>query len=99
MLLTHPRTLQAIESKTYPTKANERQVKPAAKYSHDLNIQINKFNAESNVLVKSMMEGSDIKMQRSNKLVNENINTQEEQLRKRLESRGKSRAKTDRVRA
>lgn len=46
-----------------------------------------------------MMEGSDIKMQRSNKMLNENINTQEEQLRKRLESRGKSRAKTERPRA
>ena len=91
MLLTHPRTLQAIQNKE--DKPKNRKTQNAADYSSNLSSQMNKFNSESNVLVKSMMEGSDIKMERTNRMVNQNINTQEEALRRRLESRGKSRAK------
>ena len=75
MLLTHPRTLQAIENKEDTPKS--RKTQKAADYSSTLSSQINKFNSESNVLVKSMVEGSDIKMEKTNRMVNENINTQE----------------------
>lgn len=87
MLLTHPRTLQAIENKEEKV---ERKSKGAAEYSCHLVSEMNRFNAESGVLVKSMMEGSDIQMERRQRLVKENIDNQEEVLRKRMESRGKS---------
>ena len=45
---------------------------------------MNKFNAGSGVLVKSMVEGSQIKMERSNRMVSENINSQEEILKRRM---------------
>ena len=55
-----------------------------AEYSYVLKSEMNKFNAGSGVLVKSMVEGSQIKMERSNRMVSENINSQEEILKRRM---------------
>lgn len=44
------------------------------------------------MLVKSMVEGAEIKVIKSNRLINQNIESQEEALRRRLESRSKSKS-------
>lgn len=66
-LFAHPRTLQAIENKT--TTPNQTP-KIAIGYNQNLKNQMCKFNEESNMLVKSMMDGSQIKLLRTNRLVN-----------------------------
>ena len=53
---------------------------------------MNKFNESSSMLVKSMVEGAEIKVIKSNRLINQNIESQEEVLRRRLESRSKSKS-------
>ena len=53
---------------------------------------MNKFNESSSMLVKSMVEGVEIKVIKSNRLINQNIESQEEVLRRRLESRSKSKS-------
>ena len=53
---------------------------------------MNKFNESSSMLVKSIVEGAEIKVIKSNRLINQNIESQEEVLRRRLESRSKSKS-------
>lgn len=53
---------------------------------------MNKFNESSSMLVKSMVEGAEIKVIKSNRLIHQNIESQEEVLRRRLESRSKSKS-------
>lgn len=53
---------------------------------------------ESNVLVMSMVEGSDLKLERNNRLLNQNISNQEEKLKNRLASRSKSKHKIKDIR-
>jgi len=53
---------------------------------------MNKFNNESGALVRSMMEGSEMKAINSTRLVNQNISSQEATLMRRLEGRSKSKS-------
>ena len=95
-MLTNPNTLQVIENKCSPKK--DEKTKKAANYNHLLRGEINKFNMESNVLVMSMVEGSDLKLERNNRLLNQNISNQEEKLKNRLASRSQSKHKTKDIR-
>lgn len=53
-----------------------------------------RFQAESMILVRSMLEGSGLKTITSEKMMKENIEKQEESLAKRMMQRGKSKSIT-----
>lgn len=54
-LLTHPHTLQLIEQKQIPAKnVNVDQ----SQYVSHLKMELNKFNTQSDIVVKSILEGS-----------------------------------------
>jgi phosphomannomutase len=91
-LLTHPNTLQAIENRNPSREAETKKGASTGTYTKNLKHEMNKFNSESGMLVKSMLEGSEIKAINSNRLINQNISNQEEALRIRLESRSKSKS-------
>ena len=60
-------------------------------YTTSLRKEINQFNNQSDVLVKSMIEGVEKKGERNHRFIQNHIVSQEEQLRKRLEMRSRSR--------
>jgi hypothetical protein len=73
-LLTHPNTLQAIENKQPQDPQQKRN--SAGGYVKTLRHEMNKFNSESGALVRSMMEGSEMKAINSTRLINQNISSQ-----------------------
>lgn len=89
-LLTHPYTLELIEKKPHSAKSPE--VDPAH-YSSQLRIELNKFNTQSEIVVRSMIEGSNKKAEKSSRLMSDNIESQEDRLKRRLEQRSKSKKK------
>lgn len=62
-------------------------------YSQNLKQELNKFNSQSQIVVKSMIEGNDKKREYHSKLINQNIETQESRLQRRLEERSRSKTK------
>ena len=51
------------------------------------------FNSQSNIVVKSMIEGTDKKIEHHNRLINNNLEKQEDSLQRRLMERSKSKSK------
>jgi hypothetical protein len=64
-----------------------------AHYSSHLRMELNKFNTQSEIVIKSMIEGSNKKVEKSNRLMSENIESQEDRLKKRMEQRSRSKKK------
>jgi|LakMenE18May11ns_1017448.scaffolds.fasta_scaffold9918428_1 hypothetical protein len=48
-------------------------------------MELNKFNTQSDVVVRSMIEGSNKKIEKSNRMMSDNISSQEENLNRRLQ--------------
>jgi hypothetical protein len=59
-LLTHPNTLQVIENRN--NVKNLKTGNGPASYNDSLKHELNKFNYQSSILVKSMLEGSEYKV-------------------------------------
>lgn len=64
-----------------------------AHYSSQLRMELNKFNTQSEIVVRSMIEGSNKKVEKSNRLMETNIESQEDRLKRRMEQRSKSKKK------
>lgn len=71
-LLTHPYTLELIEHKPVHAKAEV----DSAHYSSHLRMELNKFNTQSDIVIRSMIEGSNKKIEKSSRLMSENIESQ-----------------------
>ena len=56
-------------------------------------MELNKFNTQSEIVIRSMIEGSNKKVEKSSRLMKNNIVNQEDRLRKRMEERSKSKKK------
>ena len=56
-------------------------------------MELNKFNTQSEIVIRSMIEGSNKKVEKSNRLMENNIENQEDRLKKRMEERSKSKKK------
>ena len=56
-------------------------------------MELNKFNTQSEIVVRSMIEGSNKKVEKSNRLMETNIESQEDRLKRRMEQRSKSKKK------
>jgi hypothetical protein len=56
-------------------------------------MELNKFNTQSDVVIRSMIEGSNKKVEKSNRLMSANLDSQEDRLKKRMEQRSKSKTK------
>ena len=67
-------------------------MKSISTYSSNLKSEMTRFQAESMILVRSMLEGSGLKTITSEKMMKENIEKQEERLAKRMMQRGKSKS-------
>lgn len=48
----------------------------AAQYSSQLRMELNKFNTQSEIVIRSMIEGSNKKVEKSNRLMENNIENQ-----------------------
>lgn len=68
----------------------------SAQYGSKLRMELNKFNTQSEVVIRSMIEGSNRKVEKSHRLMSDNLNNQEESLSRRMErrSRSKNRSQT-----
>lgn len=67
----------------------------SAQYSSHLRMELNKFNTQSDIVIRSMIEGSNKKVEKSNRLMSDNLDSQENRLKKRLEQRSRSKNKTE----
>ena len=56
-------------------------------------MELNKFNTQSEIVIRSMIEGSNKKVEKSSRLMENNIVNQEDRLKKRMEERSKSKKK------
>lgn len=56
-------------------------------------MELNKFNTQSEIVVRSMIEGSNKKAEKSSRLMSDNIESQEDRLKRRLEQRSRSKKK------
>ena len=56
-------------------------------------MELNKFNTQSEIVIRSMIEGSNKKVEKSNRLMENNIENQEDRLKRRMEERSKSKKK------
>ena len=65
----------------------------AGGYSKSLKQELGKFNSNSEIMVKSMMEGSEKKMEKHHRLIDENLSSQERKLQRRLEERSRSKSR------
>ena len=65
----------------------------SAHYSSNLRMELNKFNTQSEIVIRSMIEGSNKKAEKSSRLMENNIESQEDRLKRRMEERSKSRKK------
>lgn len=68
-MLTHPYTLELIEKKP---DAKSPEV-DTAQYSSHLRMELSKFNTQSEIVIRSMIEGSNKKAEKSNRLMETNI--------------------------
>ena len=82
-LLTNPNTIDVIEKKQKETHVKTSLVDPSS-YEKNLKHELHVFNSQSNVMVKSMIEGTNKRMEYHNRLIDKNIERQEDQLQKRL---------------
>jgi hypothetical protein len=90
-LLTHPYTLELIDNKP---RAKTPEV-DTAQYSSHLRMELNKFNTQSDIVIRSMIEGSNKKVEKSHRLMNDNISSQEDMLSKRMQERSRSKKKLE----
>lgn len=58
-------------------------------------MELNKFNTQSDIVIRSMIEGSNKKVEKSHRLMSDNISSQEEHLNKRMEQRSRSKKKLE----
>ncbi len=58
-------------------------------------MELNKFNTQSDIVIRSMIEGSNKKVEKSHRLMNDNISSQEEHLNKRMQERSRSKKKLE----
>lgn len=58
-------------------------------------MELNKFNTQSDIVIRSMIEGSNKKVEKSHRLMSDNISSQEEHLNKRMEQRSRSKKKIE----
>lgn len=86
-LLTHPKTLKNIQNTTTTEKQDNS-------YSRSLKCEMSKFNNEGMILVRSMLDGSEMKANNSKRAIIENIENQEALLKQRLLQRAKSKSIT-----
>ena len=56
-------------------------------------MELNKFNTQSDIVIRSIIEGSNKKVEKGNRLMENNIESQEDRLKRRMEERSKSRKK------
>ena len=56
-------------------------------------MELNKFNTQSEIVVRSMIEGSNKKAEKSSRLMNDNLDSQEDRLKRRMEQRSRSKNK------
>ena len=48
----------------------------SAQYGSQLRMELNKFNTQSEVVIRSMIEGSNRKVEKSHRLMSDNLNNQ-----------------------
>lgn len=89
-LLTNPNTIDVIDQKQTPVKMAHLD---PVNYSKNLKQELNKFNSQSDLVVKSMIEGNQRRIQQQSRLINEHLETQEDRLKRRLEERSRSKSK------
>lgn len=65
----NPQTLDLIEKDQKRQQSEPQGKQIGSQYDKSLKMELNKFNAQSEVMVKSMIEGSDIKQQRNYRLI------------------------------
>lgn len=87
-LLTNPYTLELIEKKPHAKGEVD-----TAQYSSHLRMELNKFNTQSEIVIRSMIEGSNKKVEKSSRLMSDHLVSQEDRLKKRLEERSRSKKK------
>lgn len=58
-------------------------------------MELNKFNTQSDIVIRSMIEGSNKKAEKSNRLMSDNLTSQEEMLNKRMQERSRSKKKLE----
>lgn len=58
-------------------------------------MELNKFNTQSDIVIRSMIEGSNKKVEKSHRLMSDNISSQEEMLNKRMQERSRSKKKLE----
>jgi hypothetical protein len=90
-LLTHPYTLELIDQKP---RAKTSEV-DTAQYSSHLRMELNKFNTQSDIVIRSMIEGSNKKVEKSHRLMGDSITSQEDNLNKRMQERSRSKKKLE----
>ena len=93
-LLTNPNTLDIMERGCKQQSAKNEQPKvDTAHYNKHLKQELNKFNSQSELVVKSMIEGTNKKAEYHHRLISEAAETQEEKLKRRIEARSRSKSK------
>jgi hypothetical protein len=58
-------------------------------------MELNKFNTQSDIVIRSMIEGSNKKVEKSHRLMSDNISSQEDHLSKRMQERSRSKKKLE----
>jgi hypothetical protein len=58
-------------------------------------MELNKFNTQSDIVIRSMIEGSNKKVEKSHRLMSDNITSQEQMLNKRMQDRSRSKKKLE----
>lgn len=56
-------------------------------------MELNKFSTQSDIVIRSMIEGSNKKVEKSHRLMSDNLSSQEEMLSKRMQQRSRSKKK------
>lgn len=88
--MTNPNTIDVIEQKQVAVKTSHIDSKG---YEKNLKHELHMFNSQSNIMVKSMIEGTDKKIEHHNRLMNNNLEKQEDSLQRRLMERSKSKSR------
>lgn len=93
-LLTNPNTIDVIEHKQEKLISVKTAHLDQEGYEKNLKHELYKFNSQSNIMVKSILEGSEKKVEHQNRILHQNLTTQESRLQRRLEERSKSKSRT-----